>query len=100
MSLREGPEAGLPTTHYFLSLSPGDAVQTVMVRRTNLGDRSDCSPPFARTAFVTAYLALHDDLMRTVVARQAEMAKAYESRLAGAGRRGEEVASLRALDRT
>ena len=33
MSLREGaPERALPTTHYFLSLSRGDAIRTVMLR--------------------------------------------------------------------
>ena len=37
MSLREGyPEPGLPTTHYFLSLSRGDAIRTVTLRPTGL----------------------------------------------------------------
>jgi hypothetical protein len=40
MSLGEGaPEAGLPTTHYFLSLSRGEAIRTLMVRRIILWAR-------------------------------------------------------------
>jgi murein DD-endopeptidase MepM/ murein hydrolase activator NlpD len=102
MSLREGaPETGLPTTHYFLSLSRGDAIRTVMVRRAYLwAFATFAGVLLAWTALVTAYLALHDDLMRAVVARQAEMTQAYESRLADAGRRLDEAAGLRALDRT
>jgi murein DD-endopeptidase MepM/ murein hydrolase activator NlpD len=105
MSLREGaPEAGLPTTHYFLSLSRGDAIRTVMVRRAGLwAIAAMAALLFAWTAVVTVYFAFHDDLMRAAVARQAEMAsetaKAYESRLAEARTRLNEAASLRALDR-
>jgi murein DD-endopeptidase MepM/ murein hydrolase activator NlpD len=105
MSLREGaPEAGLPTSHYFLSLSRGDAIRTIMVRRENLWAIAAITALlFAWTAVVTAYLAFHDDLMRTLVARQSEvaseMAKAYENRLAEARTRLGEAASLRALDR-
>jgi hypothetical protein len=105
MSLREGaPEAGLPTTHYFLSLSRGDAIRTVMVRRAGLWAIAAMAPLlFAWTAVVTVYFAFHDGLMRAAVARQAEMAsetaKAYESRLAEARTRLNEAASLRGLDR-
>jgi hypothetical protein len=102
MSLGEGaPEAGLPTTHYFLSLSRGDAIRTVMAPRAVVwAIAAVAALLLAWTAFVTAYLALHDDLMRAVIVRQAEMAKAYESRLAEARARLDEVASLRALDQT
>jgi hypothetical protein len=105
MSLGEGcRESGLPTTHYFLSLSRGDAIRTVMVRRANLwAIAAIAALLFAWTAVVTAYLAFHDDRMRTVVARQSEvaseMAKAYENGLAEARTRLDEAASLRALDR-
>jgi murein DD-endopeptidase MepM/ murein hydrolase activator NlpD len=105
MSLQEGaPEAGLPTSHYFLSLSRGDVIRTVMVRRSGLwAIAAIAALLFAWTAIVTAYLAFHDDLMRAALARQAEMAsemaKAYESRLAEARTRLDEAASLRALDR-
>ena len=102
MSLGEGaPEAGLPTTHYFLSLSRGDAIRTVMAPRAVVwAIAAVAALLLAWTAFVTAYLALHDDLMRAALARQAEMATAYESRLAQARARLDEVASLRALDQT
>ena len=101
MSLGEGsPEAGLPTTHYFLSLSRGEAIRTVMVRRSGLwAIAAVAALLLAWTAFVTAYLAFHDDLIRAMVARQAEMAKAYESRLAEARARLDQAATLRAADR-
>ena len=43
-------------------------------------------------AAVTAYIAFHDDLIAAVVARQAAMESAYESRLAEARARLDEVA--------
>jgi murein DD-endopeptidase MepM/ murein hydrolase activator NlpD len=101
MSLREdAPESGLPTTHYFLSLSHGDDIRTIMVRRAGFwAIAAIAALLFAWSGVVTAYLAFHDDLLRAVVARQSEIAKAYESRLAEARKRVDAAASLRALDR-
>ena len=76
MSLQEGaPEARLPTTHYFLSLSRGDAIRTVMAPRAVVwAIAAMAALLFAWTAVATVYLAFHDDVMRAAVARQAEMA--------------------------
>jgi murein DD-endopeptidase MepM/ murein hydrolase activator NlpD len=100
MSLRDGaPETGLPTTHYFLSLSRGDAIRTVMLRPAGFWAIAALAVLlFAWAAAATAYLAFHDDLIGAIVARQAEMKTAYEDRLAEARARLDEAASRRATD--
>jgi murein DD-endopeptidase MepM/ murein hydrolase activator NlpD len=100
MSLGEGyPEPGLPTSHYFLSLSRGDAIRTVMLRPAGLWALAALTVLLIVWASaVSAYIALHDDLLSAVVARQAAMESAYESRLAEARGRLDEVAGQRALD--
>ena len=100
MSLGEGyPEPGLPTSHYFLSLSRGDAIRTVMLRPAGLWALAALTVLLIVWASaVSAYIAFHDDLLSAVVARQAAMESAYESRLAEARARLDEVAGQRALD--
>jgi murein DD-endopeptidase MepM/ murein hydrolase activator NlpD len=100
MSLREGyPEPELPTTHYFLSLSRGAAIRTVMLRPAGLWAIAMLAVLLCVWAgAVTAYLAFHDDLIGAVVARQAEMKRTYENRLAEARARLDEAANRRALD--
>ncbi len=100
MSLREGyPEPGLPTTHYFLSLSRGDGIRTVMLRRVGLWAIAALAALlFIWSASAAAYLAFHDDLMGAMVARQAAMERAYENRLAGARARLDAADGRRALD--
>ena len=100
MSQGEGyPEPGLPTTHYFLSLSRGDAIRTVMVRPAGLwAIAALVSLMFVWSAAAAAYLAFHDDLMGAIVARQAAMERTYENRLAEARARLDEVGGERALD--
>ena len=102
MSLREGyPDPGLPTTHYFLSLSRGDGIRTVMLRPVGFWALAAIAVIlFAWTAAITAYVAFHDDLMGAMVARQAVMERAYEGRLAEASARLDEVANRRALDQS
>ena len=100
MSQGEGyPEPGLPTSHYFLSLSRGDAIRTVMLRPAGLWALAALAALlFVWSAAAAAYLVFHDDLMGAMVARQAAMESAYESRLAEARARLDEVAGQRALD--
>jgi murein DD-endopeptidase MepM/ murein hydrolase activator NlpD len=100
MSQGEGyPEPGLPTSHYFLSLSRGDAIRTVMLRPASLWALAALAALLIVWASaVSAYIALHDDLLSAVVARQAAMERTYESRLAEARARLDEVAGQRALD--
>ena len=98
MSLREG-EPALPTSHYFLSVSRGDAIRTFMVRPAALWAIAALALiSLAWAAAATAYVALHDDLMGAIVARQAQMETAYEDRLAEARARLDEVASRQLLD--
>jgi len=97
MSQGEGNmEPGLPTSHYFLSLSRGDAIRTVMLRPAGLWALAALLIVWASA--VSAYIALHDDLLSAVVARQAAMESAYESSLAEARARLDEVGGQRALD--
>jgi murein DD-endopeptidase MepM/ murein hydrolase activator NlpD len=100
MSLREGnTEPGLPTTHYFLSLSRGDAIRIVMLRPAGLWAIAALTALLIVWASaVSAYIALHDDLLSAGVAKQTAMERTYESRLAEARARLDEVAGQRALD--
>ena len=100
MSLGEGcREPGLPTSHYFLSLSRGDAIRTVMLRPAGLWAIAALTALlFVWASAVSAYIALHDDLLSAVVARQGATESAYESRLAEARartRRGRRPARAR-----
>ncbi len=100
MSLREGASApGLPTTHYFLSLSRGDAIRTCMVRPAALWAIAALAALlFVWSAAASAYLAFHGDLMGAMLARQADVERAYERRLVEARAKLAEVANRRALD--
>jgi murein DD-endopeptidase MepM/ murein hydrolase activator NlpD len=100
MSLREGRRApGLPSSHYFVSVSRGEAIRTVMVRPAALwAIASFALLSLAWSVAATAYVAFHDDLMGAIAARQAEMETAYEDRLAEARARLDEVASRQLLD--
>jgi len=98
MSLRE-EEPALPTSHYFLSISRGDAIRTFMVRPAALWAIAALALiSLVWAAAATAYVALHDGLMGAIVARQAQMETAYEDRLAEARARLDEVASRQLLD--
>ena len=100
MSQGEGyPEPGLPTTHYFVSLSRGDAIRTVMLRPAGLWALAGLAALlFVWSATAAGYLAFHDDLMGAMVARQAAMERAYENRLAETRAQLDAVAGQRALD--
>ncbi len=100
MSLRERyPQPGLPTSHYFFSLSRGDSIRTFMLRPAALWALVAFAPlSLAWGAAAAAYLALHDDLIGAIVARQAEIETAYEDRLAEARAQVDEVAGRQLLD--
>ena len=90
----------LPASHYFFSVSRGDAIRTFMVGRLRCGrsrrSRSSRSPgPPPRPPI---RLSRRSD--GAVVARQAQMVTAYEDRLAEARARLDEVASRQLLDKT
>ena len=100
MSLRERhPRPGLPTSHYFFSLSRGDSIRTFMLRPAAMWTLVALAPlSLAWGVAATAYLAFHDDLMGAIVVRQAEMQTAYEDRLADARAQLDAVASRQLLD--
>ena len=98
MSLREG-QPPLPTSHYFLSVSRGDAIRTFMVRPAALWAIAALALiSLAWAAAATTYVAFHDDLMGAIVARLAQIETAYEDRLAEARARLDEVARRQLLD--
>jgi murein DD-endopeptidase MepM/ murein hydrolase activator NlpD len=98
MSLRQGyPQSG---AHYCLSLSRGEAVRAVRLPPAGVWAVAALALlSFAWTASVTLYVALHDDVIGAILARQTEMKAAYEDRLAEARARLDEAASRRLLDR-
>ena len=101
MSLRaDDPEAKPPGSPYCLSISRGDAIRSLRLGRTGIGAIAALALlSFAWTASITLYVGFHDDLMRAVLARQAEMKAAYEDRLAQASARLDEAASRQLLER-
>jgi hypothetical protein len=102
MSLRErDPRPGLPTSHYFFSLSRGDSIRTFVLRPAALWTLMALAPlSLSWGAAVTAYLAFHDDLIGVIVVRQAQMQAAYEDRLAEARAQLDAVASRQLLDQS
>src|SRR6202035_3373778 len=89
-----------PGSLYCFSLSRGDAIQSVRLGRAGLGAIAALALlSFAWTASITLYVAFHDDVMRAILARQAEMKAAYEDRLAEASARLDEAASWQLLER-
>jgi hypothetical protein len=100
MSLREGRRPpGLPTSHYFLSVSRGETIGMVKLRPVAMWAIAALALlSLAWSVAATAYVAFHDDLLGAIAARQAEMETAYEDRLAEARARLDEVASRQLLD--
>jgi murein DD-endopeptidase MepM/ murein hydrolase activator NlpD len=100
MSLREGRRPpGPPTSHYFLSVSHGEAMRTFVLRPATLWAIAGLAlVSLAWSVAATVYVAFHDDLMRAIVARQAEMEAAYEDRLAEARASLDAAASRRLVD--
>ena len=100
MSLRERrPPPGLPNSRYFVSISRGDSIRTLMLRPAAVWALVALAPlSLAWGAAAAAFLAFHDDLMGAIVVRQAEMQSAYEDRLAEARAQLDEVTSRQLLD--
>jgi murein DD-endopeptidase MepM/ murein hydrolase activator NlpD len=100
MSSRERcSRPGLPDTHYFLSISRGQAIRTLMVRPMVLLGLVALAPlSLGFGAAGAAYLAFHDHLVRALVARQTEMETAYEDRLSATQAHLDEVSSRRLID--
>src|SRR6202041_3927686 len=85
---------------YCLSHSRGVTSRSVRLGRAGIGAIAALALlSFAWTASITLYVAFHDDVMRAILARQAEMKAAYEDRLAEADARLDEAASQQLLER-
>ena len=100
MTFREqSARPGLPTTHYFLSLSRGDSIRTAMVRPALLWGLVALAPlTLAFGAAGLGCLAYRGDLAGTL--RQSDREIAYRARLEAADGRLEAAASGRLSDRT
>ena len=72
MSLRERrPPPGLPDSRYFVSISRGDSIRTLMLRPAAVWALVALAPlSLAWGAAAAAFLAFHDDLIGAIVVRQ------------------------------
>jgi murein DD-endopeptidase MepM/ murein hydrolase activator NlpD len=100
MSLRESyPRAQFSRSHYFISVSRGEAFRTITIRPFVLWAIGSLLPLAALWAGgASLYIAFHDDMLGVYVARQAEMQNAYEDRIAEARAEVDRVASRQLLD--
>jgi murein DD-endopeptidase MepM/ murein hydrolase activator NlpD len=102
MSLRQAyPKPQLPNSHYFFSLARGENIRTFALRPALLWALLALAPLLAIWSVgASLFLAFHDDMLGTLVARQAEMQNAYEDRLADARSQLDRVTSRQLLDQT
>lgn len=77
-------EEALPRSHYFVTVSRGAGMRTVAIR-SGLAHVALALLPLLLAAGLgsTAYLAFHDDLMASLMARQTAMQYAYEDKIEG-----------------
>lgn len=91
--------SGLPTTHYFVSLSRGDSIRTAMVRPAALwGFFALTLLSLATGAAGAGYFLLHDALLRGALTRASEIETTYGIRLAEARGRLDEAESRRLIE--
>ena len=102
MSLRETfPRLGLPTSHYFFSLSRGDSIRTLAMRPAFLwGLAALLTLSLAWGAASAVYLACHEQLVGALIARQAHMQSDYQDRLNDVQARLDEATSRRLVEHT
>src|ERR1700731_3766725 len=100
MSSRQAyPRPRLPTSHYFFSLARGERMRTFALRPGIFWTLLALAPLLATWSLgASLYIALHDDMLGAIVARQAEMQYAYEDRLAEAHAELDRVTSRQLLD--
>lgn len=95
------PRAALPRSYCFVSLSHGRTIRTVRMR-TSLacGVAGLLGLVGLWTAASSAYLVFHDDLVATLMAREATAQYAYEDRIAALRGQVEREASLKLVGET
>lgn len=90
-----GLEAQLPRSHCFISIAHGSAIRTVRIRSGLFRAAVALIVGLACwTAGATLYLLFHDDLVGSLMAREAKMQYAYEDRIAALRGQVEHEASL------
>ena len=100
MSLRsQFPAARQSQSHYFLSLSRGDRIRQIAIRPWALVTLGLIAPVAGLAAAGSGlYLAFRDEMLATILTRQAEMQYAYEDRLASLRVQLDRVTSRQLLD--
>lgn len=100
MSLRSNsPKARLPDTHFFITFARGEKARCLAVRVPVLWSLAIVAP-LAAAAYLgaTLYLIFRDDMLSSLMSRQAEMQYAYEDRLAGMRAQLDRVTSRQLLE--
>lgn len=100
MSLRQNyPKAQIPDSHYFLTLARGENARTLAVRPWvlfGLGGFGLLLGSWYLAA--TLYLVFRDDMLASLMSRQAQLQYAYEDRLAAMRGELDRVTSRQLLD--
>ena len=100
MSLRAGmPKAKVPDSHCFLAFSRGERMRTIAFRPGVLYGLMGLVPLLCAWYLgATVYLIFRDDMLGSLMRRQAEMQYAYEDRLAAMRGQLDRVTSRQLLD--
>ena len=100
MSLRAGmPKARVPDSHCFLAFSRGERMRTIAFRPGVLYGLMGLVPLLCAWYLgATVYLIFRDDMLGSLMRRQAEMQYAYEDRLAAMRGQLDRVTSRQLLD--
>jgi murein DD-endopeptidase MepM/ murein hydrolase activator NlpD len=102
MSIRDRyPHAKLPRSHYFLTVSRGDKVRAFAVRPAVAMAALAAAPLFALWAFgATAFIACHDEVVTTLLSREAQLQSDYEAKLSDARAELDRASSRQLLDQS
>lgn len=100
MSLRSSfPKARLPDTHFFVTFARGESARCFAIRPGVLWSLLALLPLLGAWYLgATLYLIFRDDMLASLMKRQAEMQYAYEDRLAGMRAHLDRVTSRQLLD--
>ena len=100
MSIRDRyPAAKLPDSHYFLTVSRGDRTRVFAVRPPLACVALAAAPLLAAWAFgATAFVACHDQIMTSMLSREAQIQSEYENKLGDARAALDSANSRRLID--
>jgi len=100
MSIRDRfPQAKLPRSHYFLTVSRGEKVRAFAVRPSVAMIALAAAPVFALWACgATAFIACHDTVVTALLSREAQIETDYEAKLSDARAELDHVSSRQLLD--